>query len=65
METFIVRTPSVTYARKGQKILEDAGYRCRLTRTGAQGCAWGIEISAPSFGQVLRLLEDSGVIFTL
>ncbi len=65
MQTFIVRTPSVTYARKGQKLLEARGIRCRLTRTEAQGCAWGIEINSPRPDEVLRLLEDAGVIFSL
>lgn len=65
MQTFIIRCPSVTYAQKGQKILERAGYRSRLTRTGMSGCVCGLEICAPDREAVLRLLEDAGVIFVI
>jgi len=39
METFIIRSPSVTYAQKGQKVLEARGIRARLTRISAHGCS--------------------------
>lgn len=64
MQTFIIRFPSVTYAQKGQRILDKEGIRSRLTRTGTRGCAYGLEIYAPSPETVLRLLEEAGVIFT-
>ena len=64
MQNFIIRFPSVTYAQKGQKVLEEAGFRARLTRQGSRGCAYGLEISAPSQNEALRLLEEKGVIFT-
>ena len=64
METFIIRFPSVTSAQKGQKILEQNGFRSRLTRAGTRGCAYGLEITAPSADAALRILEDTGVIFT-
>lgn len=63
METFTLRCPSVTYAQKGQKILEAGGYRSRLTRIGTGGCAYGLEISASDPERVLRLLEENGVLF--
>lgn len=63
METFIVRCPSVTYAQKGQKVLEERGLRSRLTRIGTHGCSWGLEISAPDRSETLRILEEAGVIF--
>jgi len=65
METFIIRCPSVTYAQKGQKVMEQAGFRSRLTRQGSYGCAYGLEISAPSRSEAVSLLEHAGVIFTL
>jgi hypothetical protein len=64
METLILRCPSVTYAQKGQVILEKAGYRARLTRLGAHGCAYGLEINAPDRSEITRLLKEAGVIFT-
>jgi hypothetical protein len=64
MESFIVRCPSVTYARKGQKILEERGIPCRLTRATTHGCAWGLEIMASDPQPILALLEESAVIFT-
>ena len=63
METFILRCPSITYAQKGQKILEGNQIRSRLTRLGAGGCTYGLEISAAEPDRVLRLLESGGVIF--
>jgi len=65
MDTLIVRCPSVTYARKGQKVLDENGFACRLTRTGVHGCSWGLEIKAPDRAAVLRLLDDAGVIWAL
>lgn len=64
MQTFIIRFPSVTYAQKGQKVLEESGFRARLTRQGSRGCAYGLEVSAPSPEKAFRLLEEKGVIFT-
>ncbi len=64
METFIIRFPSVTYAQKGQKLLEQKGFRSRLTRAGTRGCAYGLEITAPATEAALRILEDAGIIFT-
>ncbi len=63
METFIVRFPSVTYAQKAQKILEEKNIRSRLTRQGTRGCAYGLEIYAGSPESIHSLLEDRGVIF--
>ncbi|MBR2634590.1 MAG: DUF3343 domain-containing protein [Clostridia bacterium] len=65
MQSFFIRCPSVTYAQKGQKILDSAGYRSRLTKVDSHGCAYGLEISAPERAPVFKLLEDAGVIFTL
>ncbi len=64
MQNFIIRFPSVTYAQKGQRVLEDHNIRARLTRQGSRGCAYGLEISAASPDEAKRLLEENGVIFT-
>ena len=63
MEQFIIGFPSVTYAQKGQQVLERAGIRSRLTRTHARGCAFGLEIKADSPDLARRLLAENGVIF--
>jgi len=65
MQTFIVRFPSVTYAQKGQKVLENAGIPSRLTRADSHGCAYGLEINIPDRSRALHLLEEKRVIFAL
>ena len=63
MEQFIIRFPSVTHAQKGQMVLEQNGYRSRLTRAHAKGCSFGLEIRADSPEKVRRLLSENGVIY--
>lgn len=65
MQTFIIRFPSITYAQKAGRILEQRGFRARLTRQGTRGCSYGLEISARSPEEVKRILEEQGVIFNL
>ena len=65
MQTLIVRCPSVTYAQKGLRIMEQYGCRARLTRIGGHGCAYGLEINAPDRSEAIRLLQEHGVIFVL
>lgn len=65
MESYIIHTPSVTYARKGQSVLEKNEIPCRLTRSGSQGCAWGLEISPDQKERALTLLDDYGVIHSI
>ncbi len=65
MPTLILRFPSVTYAQKGQKVLERAGLPARLTRIGAHGCAHGLEINALHKEEAMSLLGDAGIIYTL
>lgn len=63
MEQFIIRFPSVTYAQKAQQVLEQHGYRSRLTRAYAKGCSFGLQIRADSPDKVHHLLSENGVIF--
>ena len=65
MQIYTFRCPSVTYARKGQKVLEEAGYRCRLTRGGSRGCSWGMEVGGATLDEITRRLEAAGVISAL
>ena len=69
METFIIQFPSVTYAQKGQRVLDQKGIRSRLTRSGgkgaSRGCSYGLEISFSDPRAVRRLFEENGVIYTL
>lgn len=64
MQTWIIRCPSVTYAQKGQRVLQNAGIRSHLTREGVRGCAYGLEFSADNLQKTLALLESHGVIFS-
>ena len=61
MPIFVIRFPSVTYAQKGQRVLDQKGFRSRLTRLGTVGCAWGLEVEAPNRSEVLRLLDAAGI----
>ena len=63
METFIIRFPSVTYAQKAQKILEEEHIRSRLTRQGSRGCSYGLEIYWESPESIYSTLEKRGIIF--
>ncbi|MBQ3075696.1 MAG: DUF3343 domain-containing protein [Clostridia bacterium] len=65
MQTFIIRFPSITYAQKASRLLEQNGIRARLTRQGSRGCSYGLEIYATSPEDVKTFLEENGVIFTL
>ncbi|MBR2615858.1 MAG: DUF3343 domain-containing protein [Clostridia bacterium] len=65
MSSFVIRCPSVTWAQKGQRVLDQNGYRSRLTRLGVHGCAWGLEINAPDRNEALRLLEEAGILFAI
>ncbi len=65
MQTFIIRFPSITYAQKAGRLLEQTGFRTRLTRQGSRGCSFGLEVNAPSSEEVKRILEKNDVIFTL
>ena len=64
MQTFIIRFPSITYAQKAGRLLEEKGFRTRLTRQGSRGCSFGLEVSAQNPEDVKRILENHGVIFT-
>ena len=63
MEQFIIGFPSVTYAQKGQQVLEKAGIRSRLTRAHSKGCSFGLEIKAESADAAKQILSENGVIF--
>jgi len=65
MQTFIIRFPSITYAQKAGRLLEQQGIRARLTRQGTRGCSYGLEVYAESPEKTKRFLEEQGVIFTL
>ncbi len=65
MQHFIIRFPSITYAQKAAKLLEQNGFRARLTREGTRGCSYGLEISAHSSEEVRQIMEKHGVIFSL
>lgn len=63
MQTFIIRCPSVTYAQRGQRVMEQAGIPSRLTRADTHGCAYGLKINAPDRSEAIRLLNEEGILF--
>lgn len=64
MQIFIIRFPSITYAQKAARLLEQNGIRARLTRQGTHGCSYGLEVYASGPEEVKQLLEQHGVIFS-
>lgn len=65
MQTFILRFPSITYAQKAGRLLEQMGIRARLTRGSTHGCSYGLEIYAQSPEYIKGILEEHGIIFSL
>ena len=63
-ETHLVVVRSITYAMKGQKLLERYGYTAyieRLSRPSSrQGCGYGVRVVGP-FAGVLQLFEMAGI----
>ena len=64
MQFFSISCPSVTYAQKAQRVLEQAGIRSRMTRRSLFGCSYGLDVSAPSREETFLLLKRAGVPFT-
>ena len=63
-ETHLVVVRSITYAMKGQKLLERYGYTTyieRLARPNSrQGCGYGVRVIGPLEG-ALRLFASAGI----
>ena len=60
---------SVTYAIKVKKILERAGIRCKLIKVNAsninKGCNYGINVAASHFYDVIVILKNNGIVYSV
>ena len=65
MENFFIKCSSITYAQKAQRVLDQARIRSRMIKTSEMGCGYGLDISAPSKREALRILNSAGISYTL
>lgn len=65
MKVYYITFRSVTFAQRGNRILEEAGIRCSLQRTPkwmeAQGCGYALRVWTKDIGGTLELLNRSRV----
>ncbi len=65
MKTFFITFRSVTYAQRGEKILNRQGLHCTLQRTPRwmeeQGCGYCLRLRAPDAGQAAAVLRGEGL----
>ena len=66
MKFYYITFRSVTYAQRGERLLEKAGIHCTLQRTPrwmeSQGCGYALRIWCEDIGQVLSLLQKNRVL---
>jgi hypothetical protein len=59
-----IRLTSVTYALRGQKLLEQQGIRSQVKKmvksTKVQGCGYGLEIMGEG-ERAVQILQDAGI----
>lgn len=67
MKTYFVTFRSITFAQRGESILQKAGIRCTLQRTPrwmeTQGCGYCLRIAAGDGLQAVSLLRQKQVPF--
>ena len=68
MKTCIVTMRSVTYAMKGQQLLQNYAIAARPVRlnaqTAAKGCAYGLEISCIQADAVVSIFIKNGIPYS-
>lgn len=62
MKSYFITFRSITYAQRGEQILNREGYPCRLRRTPRwmeeRGCGYGVEVKLRALEDGLRLLRQ-------
>jgi len=65
MEFYYIAFRSVTYARKGEALLEGAGIRCSVQRTPrwmeAQGCGYCLRLWTQEPERAVSILKDARI----
>ena len=65
MNMYYITFRSVTFAQKGEKLLNEAGIRCTLQRTPrwmeAQGCGYCLRVWAKEIGPAAQLLREARI----
>ena len=65
MSMYFLTFRSVTFAQRGERVLNSAGYHCTLQRTPRwmeeQGCGYALRIWTGEIRSVLRLLEQERI----
>ena len=65
MKFYYVTFRSVTFAQRGEQVLQKAGLRCTLLRTPkwmeAQGCGYSLRLWTNEIGRGLEVLDRAGV----
>lgn len=65
MKFYYVTFRSVTFAQRGEQVLQKAGIRCTLLRTPKwmeqQGCGYSLRLWTADVGSVLKILHASQV----
>ena len=61
MKTYFITFRSITYAQRGEKNLNEAGYRCYLRRTPRwmeeRGCGYCLQLTVADIRQPVSLLQ--------
>ena len=65
MKFYFITFRSVTFAQRGEQVLNKAGIRCTLQRTPrwmeSQGCGYSLRIRTADVKASVELLRDEGV----
>lgn len=65
MKFYYITFRSVTYAQRGEKLLNQGGIRCTLQRTPrwmeAQGCGYCLRVWTKEIGPAVELLREAQV----
>ena len=65
MEVYLITFRSVTYAQRGERLLNRGGFSCSLRRTPRwmeeQGCGYSLRVWTQDIHLPVALLEEKGV----
>lgn len=63
MDVFYITFRSVTYAQRGERVLNQAGVRCSVQRTPKwmeeQGCGYSIRVMTWDISRAVQLLREA------